>query len=83
MKIEIKHATCHTVGTNIIIIILTAASPQFLLLQCGGVLAAANIVMYLLHIVQQQIGSIVSLTGWSLVRVHWVVNVVSICRQNP
>ena len=82
VKTEIKHTTCHTFGTDIIII-LTAASPQFLPLQVGGVLAAAKIVTYLLHIVQQQIGSIVSLTGWSLVRVHWVVKVVSICRQNP
>jgi len=84
VKTKIKHTTCHTFGTNIIIIIiLTASSPQFLQLQFGGVLAAAKIVTFLLHIVQQQICSIVSLTGWSLVRVHWVVNVVSICRQNP
>jgi hypothetical protein len=84
-KTEIKHKTCHTFGTNIIIIIinLTAASPQFLQLQFGGVLAAAKIVTYLLHIVQQQIVSFVTLTGGSLVRVHWVVKVVSICRQNP
>jgi len=77
VKTEIKH-TCHTFGTNIIII-LTATSPQFLALQVGGVLAADKIIAYLLHIVQQQIGSIISLAGWSLVRVHWVVKVVSIC----
>jgi len=80
---EIKHTTCHTFGTNIIIIILTTASPQFLALQVGGVLVADKIIAYLLHIVQQQIGSIIAFTGWSLVRVHWVVKVVSICRQNP
>jgi hypothetical protein len=66
VKPEIEQATCHTFGTNIIII-LTAASSQFLPLKVGGVLAGAKIVTYLLHIVQQQIGSVVSLTGWSLV----------------
>lgn len=50
VKTETKHATCHTFGTDIIII-LTAASPQFLPLQVGVVLAATKVVTYLLHIV--------------------------------
>jgi hypothetical protein len=52
MKTESKHATCCTFGTDIVIILI-AASPQFLPLQVGVVLAATKIVTYLLYIVQQ------------------------------
>jgi hypothetical protein len=72
---------CCTFDTDIIII-LTATSAQFLPLQVGVILASAKIITNLLHIVQQQIGSIISLGGWGLVGVNWVVKVVSICRQN-
>jgi hypothetical protein len=66
VKPETKHATCHTFGANIIII-LTAATSQFLPLEVGGVLAGTKIVTYFVHVVQQQIGSVICLTGWSLV----------------
>lgn len=50
-----------------VIIILTATNAQFLPLQVGVVLASTKIITNFLHIVQQQIGSIISLGSWSLV----------------
>jgi hypothetical protein len=72
---------CCTFHTDIIII-LTATNTQFLPLQVGVVLASTEIVTNLLDIVQQKIGSVIPLGGWCLVRVNWVVEVVSICRQS-
>jgi hypothetical protein len=71
---------CCTFHTNVII--LTATNAQFLPLQVCVVLASTKIIKNLLHIVQQQIDSVISLGGWRLVRVNWVVKVVSICRHN-
>jgi hypothetical protein len=72
---------CCTFHTDVIII-LTATNAQFLPLQVRVVLASTKIITNLLHIVQQQIGSVISFGGWRLVRVNWVVEVVSICRHN-
>jgi hypothetical protein len=80
---DLNKQSCCTFVTDIIIIFTATSTSQLLPLQVRVVLANSKIITDLsLHIVQQQVCSIISLGSWSLVRVHRVVKVVSICRQN-
>jgi hypothetical protein len=76
---DLHKQSCYTFVTDIIII-FTATRSQLLPLQVGVVFANTKIITDLfLDIVQQQVHSIISLGSWCLVRVYWIVKVVSIC----